>query len=478
MPIDSKLQLSPDEMRRLGYRIIDQIVEHYESLPELPTVKFSSRKTLEAKLRESVPENPTEIDLLLDQLQRDVLSNIAHVTHPRFFAFIPEPGNFVGAMADALASGFNVFAGTWIGGSGPAQIELVTIDWLRELCGLPPEAGGLFVSGGSMANLTALAAARHIKLDDRIEDAVIYCSDQTHSCVERALRVLGFAPEQIVKIECDSKFRLPIAELEEAITRDRARGKRPFCVVANAGAVNTGAIDPLNELADLCRDEHLWLHVDGAYGAAAVLSERGRILLAGIERVDSLALDPHKWLFQPFEIGCVLLRDRSLLKKTFRILPEYLADTQLAEEEINHCDYGIQLTRSFRALKLWLSFKTFGVSAFREAIQRGIEMAELAELAIRNSARFEVVSPATLGMVVFRFRPEGVSEAEANKINQELVGAMARDGFVFATSTTLRGQTVLRFCTINPRTTEDDIRSSIHRIEELGEELYKRIKNL
>src|SRR5262249_37246175 len=173
--------------------------------------------------------------------------------------------------------------------------------------------------------------------------------------------------------------------------------------------------------------ERLWLHVDGAYGAAAVLSERGRNLLAGIERADSLALDPHKWLFQPFEIGCVLLRDRSLLKKTFRILPEYLADTQLAEEEINFCDYGIQLTRGFRALKLWLSLKTFGVAAFREAIQRGIEMAEMAEQALGNRARFEVISPATLGIVVFRFRPEGATEAQINEVNQKLVGAMVQD---------------------------------------------------
>src|SRR5262249_52996150 len=230
---------------------------------------------------------------------------------------------------------------------GAAEIELITIDWLRELCGMPAEAGGLFVSGGSMANLTALAAARAVQLDDQIRDAIVYCSDQTHSCIERALGVLGFAREQIVKIVSDAEFRMPIAALEQAITRDRARGKRPFSVVANAGAVNTGAIDPLNRLADLCLAERLWLHVDGAYGAAAVLSERGRNLLAGIERADSLALDPHKWLFQPFEIGCVLLRDRSLLKKTFRILPEYLADTQLAEEEINFCDYGIQLTPGF-----------------------------------------------------------------------------------------------------------------------------------
>jgi glutamate/tyrosine decarboxylase-like PLP-dependent enzyme len=447
---------------------VDQIVEHIESLPSLRAATISSRAALEAKLREPVPEEPTDVGALLDQLRRDVWSSISHVTHPRFFAFIPEPGNFVGAMADALVAGINPFAGTWIGGSGAAQIELVTIDWLRELCGMPPEAGGLFVSGGSMANLMALAVARHVKLGDQLAGAVVYGSDQTHSCVERALGVLGFAKEQIVKLASDEAFRLPVAALRRAIETDRAAGRRPFCVVANAGTVNTGAVDPLDELADLCQQENLWLHVDGAYGAAAVLCERGRRLLAGLERADSLALDPHKWLFQPFEIGCVLVRDRALLKQTFRILPEYLADTQLGGEEVNFCDYGIQLTRGFRALKLWLSFKAFGAAAFREAIARGIEMAELAEDLLRRNGRFEIVSPATLGIVVFRFAPEGASEAELNEVNRNLVGAMVEDGFVFASSTTVQGKTVLRLVTINPRTTEDDLRASIERIEKLG----------
>ncbi|MGH9837388.1 MAG: pyridoxal phosphate-dependent decarboxylase family protein [Blastocatellia bacterium] len=463
-------------MRRIGYRVVDEIVEHFESLSNLRAATISSRASLEAKLREPIPEHPEDINALLDQLRRDVWSSMSHVTHPRFFAFIPEPSNFVGAMADALAAGINPFVGTWIGGSGPAQIELVTIDWLSQLCGLPTEAGGLFVSGGSMANLTALAVARYVKLDDRSTDAIIYCSDQTHSCVERALRVLGFANEQIVKIASDEAFRLPVAALRQAIERDRAAGRRPFCVVANAGTVNTGAIDPLDELARLCQQQNLWLHVDGAYGAAAVLCERGRRLLNGIERADSLALDPHKWLFQPFEIGCVLVRDGSLLKKTFRILPEYLADTQLAEEQINFCDHGIQLTRGFRALKLWLSFKAFGVAAFREAIQRGIEMAEFAEGALRGAGRFEIVSPATLGIVAFRFVPRGASEAEINEVNRKLVGAMVEDGFTFASSTTIRGQIALRLVTINPRTTEDDVRASIARIEQLGDQIYWRIK--
>ncbi len=476
MPVNSKLQLSADEMRRLGYRVVDQIVEHFETLADKPVTRVTPRIELEAELREPLPEEPTPVDALLDQLQRVVWPNIGNVQHPRFFAFIPSPSNFVSVMADALAAGFNPFAGNWLEGSGPAQIELVTIDWLRETIRLPETAGGLFVSGGSMANLTALAAARSSMLDNRSDDAVIYFSDQTHNSIEKALRILGFARERIRVLPSDEDFRLPVESLRQAVAEDRADGKRPFCIVANAGTTNTGAVDPLDQLADLCERENIWLHVDGAYGAAACLSERGRKLLAGIERADSLSLDPHKWLFQPFEIGCVLLRDARLLKKTFHTMAGILEDTKRAEEEeINYYDYGPQLTRGFRALKLWLSLKTFGAAAFREAINRGFEMAEFAESLLRQSDRWRIISPATFGIVTFRYVAEGCSESEINEIHRRMVEAMAEDGFAFANSTSLRGQTVMRLCAINPRTTEEDVRATIERLERFGRDIQRQL---
>lgn len=477
MPINSKLQLSKDEMRQLGYRVVDQLVEHFENLASKPAMRVSPRAELETKLREPLPEQPAPVDALLKQLQRDVWSNIGNIQHPRFFAFIPSPSNFVSVMADALAAGFNPFAGNWLEGAGTSQIELVTIDWLRGMCGLPETAGGLFVSGGSMANLTALMTACRAKLDGRSENAIVYFSDQTHSSIEKALRILGFAREQIRKLPSDDAFRLQIESLRQAVAQDRADGKQPFCVIANSGTTNTGAVDPLNDLADLCAQENLWLHVDGAYGAAACLSERGKKLLAGIERADSLSLDPHKWLFQPFEIGCVLVRDARLLKKTFHTMAEYLEDTKRAEEEeINYYDYGVQLTRGFRALKLWLSLKTFGAAAFREAINRGFELAEFAEDLLRKSDRWQIITPATMGMVTFRYVAEGCSENEINEIHRRMVEMMAEDGFAFANSTALRGQIVMRLCTINPRTTEQEIRATIEQIEQFGRELQNVIK--
>jgi len=275
--------------------------------------------------------------------------------------------------------------------------------------------------------------------------------------------VLGFQDHQMRKIESDDHFCLDISALERKVEADHAAGRVPFCVVANAGTTNTGAIDPLPALADYCRREELWLHVDGAYGAAAVFCERGQALLDGLGHVDSLSLDPHKWLFQPYEIGCVLVREERCLKEAFHILPEYLEDIEGQEGEVNFCDRGIQLTRGFRALKLWMSLQVFGRSGFQEAVNRGFEMAEVAEAAVRELPNWEVVTPAQMGIVTFRCIPEGLSPEELNRLNRELIEEMIADGFAMISSTVLRGQTVLRMCTINPRTTEADVRATIKR---------------
>jgi glutamate/tyrosine decarboxylase-like PLP-dependent enzyme len=454
-------------MRALGYRVVDLLVDHLTTLRDQPAGREARRAELEPLLREAPPERGRDPEEVLARLERDVLAAMGRVHHPRFFAFVPSPSNYVGVLADAIAGGHNVFAGTWLESSGPAMLEIVVLDWLRDFCGLPSSAGGLFVSGGSAANLHALAVARHAALADRVEGAVVYCSDQTHSAVDRALFVLGFGKEQLRRLPSDEGFRLPVERLAAAVAEDRAAGRRPFCVIANAGTVNTGAVDPLPALADFSAEAGLWLHADAAYGGGAVLCERGRRALAGIERVDSLALDPHKWLFQPYEIGCVLVRDRRRLFDTFHILPDYMRDTARGEEEVNFADYGIQLTRSFRALKLWMSFQVFGLAAFREAVERGIANAERAESMLRDRPCWQVVTPAELGIVTFRWWAPG-GDALAEDVNRRLAAASLADGFTLVSSTTLRGHTVIRLCPINPRTTEDDLRSSLDRLEILA----------
>lgn len=462
MELASHLDLSREEMREMGYRAIDMLVEHFATLKEQRVGAKANSAEIFQKLSEPPPERGTPYPSLFDQLEQDIFPSTMHVNHPRFFAFVPGPGNYVSVMAEALAAGYNVFAGTWLGGSAAEAIEIVTIDWLRQLCGFPEGCKGLFVSGGTVANLTALAVARHVILSDHLENAVAYLSDQAHSSLEKALRVLGFLPHQIRYLITDKDYRLAPNDVAAAIAEDRIAGKRPFCLIATAGTTNTGAIDPLVPLREICDREHLWLHVDGAYGAAAVLCDQGRALLEGLALADSLSLDPHKWLFQPFETGCVLVREGAHLRNTFRILPDYLQDVHRNQEELNFTDLGIQLTRSFRALKLWLSFKVFGIAAFRAAIAQGFRLAEFAEARLREMPNWEIVSPAQTAVICFRHR--GSDDAA----HACFVDAMLKDGFALATSTVLRGRTVLRMCTINPRTTESDVELTLEKLDSLA----------
>jgi glutamate/tyrosine decarboxylase-like PLP-dependent enzyme len=316
-----------------------------------------------------------------------------------------------------------------------------------------------------VANLTALAVARHVKIPGTLENVTVYFSDQAHSSLEKALRVIGLPAANARKLASDSNFRLPKDQLSRRVEEDRRAGKHPFCVIASAGTTNTGAIDPLRELSALCRQEDLWLHVDGAYGAAAVIADRGRVLLDGLELADSLSLDPHKWLFQPYEIGCVLVRNRDHLRETFRILPEYLKDTQQRTEEFNFTDHGIQLTRNFRALKLWMSIKVFGMQSFRAAIERGFCLAEFTENHLRTLPGWEIVTPAQTGIVCFRYA------AADDAAHLKLVQRQIEDGYSLITSTVLRGRTVLRACTINPRSTEADIELSLDRLDGFAKRL-------
>ena len=467
------LELDREQMRSLGYRVIDMLVDHHVQLKDKAATRNADRVTMEALFREPPPDFPTDPEEVLLQVERDIVGHTMHANHPRFFAFIPGPSNFVGVLGDALASGFNVISALWLESSAPTQVELVTIDWLRELCGLPQGAGGLFVSGGSMANLTGLATARHVRLRDQTDGAMVYCSAQVHASLTKNLRVLGFMPEQVANVAVDQSYRMDIDELKRCISQDRAKGRRPFCVIATAGTTNTGAVDPLDEMADVCKQHNMWLHVDGAYGAAAVLSSTTRSLLAGLARADSIAVDPHKWLFQPFEIGCALVRDASWLPRTFGAEHEYMQDAvnSLDQQEVNLCDYGVQLTRGFRALKLWMTIKVFGLNAIREAIDRGIRHAELAEKLLRECPVFEVVTPAQLGIVSFRYTPTVRSCQDVDTLNARIVETCIKDGYAMISSTVLAGRTTLRLCTINPRTTEQDLVETVARIARFGDEL-------
>jgi glutamate/tyrosine decarboxylase-like PLP-dependent enzyme len=281
--------------------------------------------------------------------------------------------------------------------------------------------------------------------------------------------VLGFAPERLRILPSDDEFRMDVHALERAMNEDARAGLIPLAVVASAGTTNTGAVDPLPEIAKICRRAGAWLHVDGAYGAAAALTGQGSALLGGLGEADSLSMDPHKWLFQPYECAVILVRDARALRDTFREVPEYLRDSDLSAEEVNFRDWGVQLTRGFRAFKLWLSIQTFGMAAFRDAIGWGIHLAEVAERELRTSPEWEILTPAQLGILTFRHRPAGVEGDAALDAHQRAVTAeVTRGGWALLSTTELRGRASLRLCTINPRTTEDDVRETLRRLGAAG----------
>lgn len=462
-----RLELGPDEMREFGYRVVDLIIDHLATLRDQPVTRSSTRDEMEALFREPMPETPSDPTAVLERVKRDVLSHVMYLNHPRFFGWVPGPINFVSVMAESIGAALNPFMGSWLVSPAPTEIELVTVDWLRQCLGMPEAAGGLLTSGGSMANLSALAVARRVELNDRISGAVIYCSDETHSSIERAVMLLGFEQDQLRQLPSDDGFRLDPLDLDAAIERDLLSGLCPFCVVANAGTTNSGAVDPLEEIAEVCKKRRLWFHVDGAYGAPAVITKAGRPLFRGMERADSISLDPHKWLFQPYEVGCVLVRDRRLLPRTFSIFRDYMRDAVGREDEVNLRDYGPQLTRNFRALKLWMSIQVFGFEAIRAAISHGIELAELAERRLRASDEWEIVTPAQIGIITFRLVPPRLAASPAEEIDEltrRLGREMYADGYALISSTELAGRPVLRLCTINPRTREEDIAGTISKL--------------
>ena len=469
-------KLSKTEMQEIGYKVVDLLVSHFDNLDSEKLVSLADRKQMDALLQEPIPNKATPQDEVLNHVVNNVLSHTDLLTHPKFYSFVPSPSNYISVIADTLASGFNIFSGGWSTSPAAAELEIVTMNWLLEIFKFPIEkGGGIFTSGGSMANLTALTTARRIKCGNDFSKAIIYLSDQAHSSNIKAIRILGFKKRQVRVIPTDGEFKISLNKLKNVIAKDKIEGYVPFCMIASAGTTNTGTVDPLEEMAEICVSENLWFHIDGAYGGAAILSEKGETLLKGIEKADSLTIDPHKWLFQPYEIGCLLVKDHKWLSKTFSEKPVYLRDIEGNESEINFYDHGIQLTRRFRALKFYMSVKTFGLNAFREAIQYSISLTEELENLLRKSPKWEVVSPATLAIINFRYNPisHNLSESELDKLNQYISKKIIASRSAVLVTTILQDKVVLRMCLINPRTTFEDLQDSLKRCDQFAQEYLK-----
>ena len=338
---------------------------------------------------------------------------------------------------------------------------------------MPDGSMGLLTSGGSAATVTAVVAARHAAIGDEAGDVsrlTVYCSEQAHSSVMKAAWIAGIARKHVRAVATDDAYRLRMNSLREMVKADRAAGLRPFLVGATAGATNTGAVDPLHDLADFCGREKLWLHTDSAYAGFSVLTSRGRKLLDGLGRADSLTLDPHKWLYVPFECGCLLVKDPAKLQNAFSVHPEYLQDVRARESEVNFSDYGEQLTRYSRALKVWFSVQYFGTAAIGAAQDRAMALADLAERLVRESPELELLTPAQFGIVCFRVRPRGMSEESLNALNERVNARVNGSGFVLMSSTRLRGALSLRLCIPGYRTTNEDVRQVIELVRRTATE--------
>lgn len=458
-----------DVLSRWSEQAVAWLLEHFATLPDQPIGATATRTELDALLQGPAPEEGQDFAAVLAEFQAKVAPYAFRPNHPRFLAFIPGAPNYVSVLGELLCAGTNFFEAVWLEASGPTEVELVVIDWFRTWLGMPDGTRGLLTSGGSEANMTALAVAREqLSFADR-NRAVLYVSALRHLSIDRAARILGFRPEQLRAVPADGDFRMQPAALADCVRRDRAAGLLPWAAAANAGATNTGTVDPLKELAGFCRAVRLWLHVDAAYGWPAVLTPEGRATLEGIADADSVTLDPHKWFAQTFEAGCVLIREGQRLPATFALQPDYMQDVVPAADEVNLSDYSLALTRRFRALKIWCSVKVLGLSWHRDLVARCWRLADFAQARLEETGDFEILCPRQLSIVCFRYRPHrGRSEEEIDRINLALVEALRATGRAFVSSTRLRGRVALRFCFVNWRTTAADVEEIVATLSRLG----------
>ena len=465
--------MAPQEMLALAREAAELLVERIANLPSEGAWDGEFKQGLDHLMVEP-PDQGLPAAEVLRRATRDILPLTLRLDHPRCFGFVPSSPTWPGVLADFLAAGYNANTISWLVASGPSQLELVVVDWMRRWLGYPRSAGGLMTSGGSAAALDAFVAAREAAGNP--ERASVYMSDQSHSAQIRAARIVGVRPECVRRVTSDPHFRLDMEALADAVARDRAAGLHPIAVCANAGAGSTGAIDPLEAMADYCEAENIWLHVDAAYGGFASLTEKGRKLLRGIERADSIGLDAHKWFFQPYEAGCLLVKNAETLEHAFRVPHDMLQDSVWGANHPNFSDRGLQHSRLFRALKIWMSVQTFGMAAFRRAVSQGMELAGRAEEYINASPVLEGMARASLGIVCFRINPTdgGLDERTLDAINRNVLSRVFWEDRAFMSSTLIAGRFALRMCILNHTTTWNDVRETLETAERFGTEALNR----
>jgi len=468
-----------EAMRALGHRMVDDMLTYLQTVRDRPVWQRTPDRVKES-LKQPLPAKPEGAEAAYRDFVEDILPYPLGNIHPRFWGWVMGGGTPLGVLAEMLAATMNPNLG---GGDHVAnRVELQVLDWCKEMIGFPAGASGLLVSGGSMANFVGLTVARntmagfdirHQGLPAAPRRLVAYGSVEMHSSIEKAVELLGLGRDALRMIPVDERFRIDLAALKKAIASDRASGCLPFCVIGNAGTVNTGAIDPLDELADLAREEKLWFHVDGAFGALAAVSPELRPRVKGQERADSIAFDLHKWMYMPFEAGCVLVRDPEAHRRAFSLTPEYLTHYERGAAGGEHWfnEYGLQLTRGFRALKAWLSIKEHGIDKYGRVIQQNVDQCQYLTGLIQASPDLELLAPTSLNIVCFRFKRPHTEDTALNRLNEQIMMELHEQGIAVPTYTTLGGKFALRVAHTNHRTRREDFDLLVREVIRLGREL-------
>jgi glutamate/tyrosine decarboxylase-like PLP-dependent enzyme len=471
-----QFEWSAEEIRRVGYRVVDLVAEHLGTLRDRPVFQPVPRALAERLMSTELPQRGESVDDILDQCVADIAPYPFGNGHPRFYGWVNSPPAVLGVLVDALGAAMNPSVAG--GNHGAVWVERQVLEWFKGLVALPQDSMGLLVSGASSAALTALAVARHTVcskqgLDVRSEGLpprasskpprlLIYKGGEGHGCHQKAVELLGLGSSSIRVVPHDAALRMIPDALDAMLREDSAQGHLPMAVIASAGTVNTGAVDPLGALADVCQKHRLWLHVDAAYGGPAFLTNEYRDLLAPMSRADSIAIDPHKWFYVPVDAGVVLVRDAAAMRSAFSLVPPYLRTDGNIEGVQGlpwFSEFGLEQTRPFRALKVWAALKYFGVEGYRRLIDHDIAMARHLAERIRDDAMFELWEPQGLSIVCFRCVPQGMrADATAvDALNQQILTSVQLGGEAFLSSTILQGRLYLRACVVNPRATEADV---------------------
>src|SRR5437868_8270953 len=475
------LDPSPEQVRSWAKAAVELMAEYLATIRNRPVYPHTSSRQIRERLDSSLPEKPVNFDELLHVFRDTLIELSRHNGNPRMFGYVQAPGTAIAAFADLLASMLNANLTAWRSAPAAVEIERLTIDWIKQIIDFNRNAAGLLVSGGSMANMAALAAARRAKAPAQIQNKGaqfcaqalrVYASEETHHSVVKAAALLGIGRDNVRLIGVDERYKINLDELVAAIEEDRAAGHLPICVVANAGTVATGAFDALPQISEIARRFNLWLHVDGAYGGFAALAPSARPLFASIEEADSVALDPHKWLYLPVDCGCILYRDLDAARATFAHEAEYTRVIgQEADQAFAFWDYGPELSRRFRALIVWMWVIGFGLQALSEAVEKDLACARHFEMLVQNSDDFEMLAPVELSIFCFRHLPARLKRALAtarpseretieeqiDDHNERLLLALQRDGSSYLSNARLHGRLSLRGCVMNYRTTLRDM---------------------